>query len=407
MDAMEDGERSEPHVEDDVLAPVFAVLDGLPDATVASARDGRIVFVNGLAAELFGYERDELIGRPVSTLWPERLRDRYTRNMELYFATEHPLRFSSEAWGVRQDGSEFVGQMSWGIVETPAEPLLVAIGRDVSERRAAVARLRAVVALGEHALGGAGLVELAREAADHLRETLPLERAELRPAGGDVLVLGGAAGPVEVRLELGPDDELLAWFGRELTVEETAFLGAIGTILGTALARLRTEERMRYDALHDPLTGLANRTLLRDRLELALARSERENAPTGVLFVDLDEFKDVNDRFGHAAGDAVLAEVAERLRAAVRPADTVARLGGDEFIVICEDVERATAVELGQRLDAAIRRPLAVGGAEYPLTASIGIALGRENPDALLANADAAVYRAKAGGRGRVEVFEG
>jgi diguanylate cyclase (GGDEF)-like protein/PAS domain S-box-containing protein len=404
MDEKDIAGRSDPRFELEAIEPVLAVLEGLPDATVASARDGRIVFVNALAAELFGYAREDLVGRPVSTLWPERVRSRYTRNMELYFATEHPLRFSTEVWGLRSDGSEFVGEMSWGIVETGGGPLLLAIGRDISERRAAELRLRAVGALGERALTGDGLDDLAGEAYEQLRETLPVQRIEIRLSAADVLVFGGAAGSAEVRLELGADDELVASFDREIDEDETAFLRAIATILGTALARLRTEERMRHEALHDPLTGLANRTLLRDRLEQALARSARETLPTGVLFIDLDNFKAVNDRFGHAAGDAVLAALAERLRTAVRPADTVARLGGDEFIVVCEDVDCDAATALGRRMEEAIRRPLAVGGTEYELSASIGIALGREDPEALLAGADAAVYRAKAAGRGRVEV---
>ena len=176
---------------------------------------------------------------------------------------------------------------------------------------------------------------------------------------------------------------------------------AVASILGTALVRLRSEERMRHEALHDPLTGLANRTLLRDRLEHALARSARDGTETGVLFIDLDEFKHVNDRLGHAAGDAVLTELGQRLVHAVRPADTVARLGGDEFVVVCEAIDEETALALGQRLDAAIRQPLAVAG---ELSASIGIALGREDADSLLATADAAVYAAKAAGRGRVEL---
>src|SRR3954468_6478290 len=119
-----------------------AVLEGLPDATVAAARDGRIVFVNERAADLFGYRAEELLGKPVSMLWAERVRKRYQRNMELYFATEHPLRFSTKVEGLRSDGSEFVGEMSWGIVETEAGALLLAIGRDISDRRAAMARLR-------------------------------------------------------------------------------------------------------------------------------------------------------------------------------------------------------------------------------------------------------------------------
>jgi diguanylate cyclase (GGDEF)-like protein/PAS domain S-box-containing protein len=403
MDDKDDSGSAE-RVQLDALQPVLAVLEGLPDATVASARDGRILFVNGLAAELFGYARDEIVGRPVNTLWPKRVRDRYTRNMELYFAIEHPLRFSTEVYGLRRDGSEFVGEMSWGIVDTAAGPVLLAIGRDISARRAAEARLRGVAALGERALAGASLDELAGEAFERLRETLPLDRLEVRVDGGETLVLGGDGGPVELRLELGAEEGLLVWLASAIDDDQSAYLRAVATILGTALARLRTEERMRHEALHDPLTGLANRTLLRDRLEHALARSAREDLPTGVLFIDLDEFKVVNDRYGHAAGDAVLAELAGRLRAAVRPADTVARLGGDEFIVVCEAVDRERALALGGRLEEAIRRPLTLDGEEHRLSASIGIALGREDPDALLAGADAAVYRAKAAGRGRVEV---
>ncbi|HWM11376.1 MAG TPA: diguanylate cyclase [Solirubrobacteraceae bacterium] len=382
---------------------MLQVLEGLPDATVASARDGRIVFVNALAAQLFGYERDELLGRPVNTLWPERVRARYTRNMELYFAIEHPLRFSTEVAGLRNDASEFVGEMSWGIVETAAGPILLAIGRDISQRRAAEARLRAVAALGERALTGTALEELADEATALLAETLPLVRVELQ-LGGEVLAIGGTASEHDVKLELGPDDAFVAWFSRPVDGDERAYLRAVATILANALARLRTEERMRHDALHDPLTGLANRTLLRDRLEHALARSAREVLSTGVLFVDLDEFKAVNDYFGHATGDAVLTEVATRLRAAVRPADTVARVGGDEFVVVCEDVDDGTALALGHRLEEAVRRPIVLGGTEHELTASIGIALGRGDPDVVMAAADAAVYRAKAAGRGRVEV---
>ena len=140
---------------DDLLLAPAAILEGLPDAVVAAARDGRIVFVNALAEELFGYPRRELLGQPVQRLWPERERQRYTRNMELYFATENPMRFSTAAWGLRRDGSEFIGEMSWGIVETTTGPLLLAVGRDISERRAAEARLRSVAAMGERALAGA------------------------------------------------------------------------------------------------------------------------------------------------------------------------------------------------------------------------------------------------------------
>jgi diguanylate cyclase (GGDEF)-like protein len=192
---------------------------------------------------------------------------------------------------------------------------------------------------------------------------------------------------------------------RALADEELSFVQAVANTLNTALARLRDEERMRHEALHDPLTGLANRTLLRDRLEHALARSEREHDATAVLFVDLDNFKQVNDAHGHGAGDAALVELGRRLQTAVRPGDTIARIGGDEFVALCEHVDEDSALAVGRRLVAAIGRPFTAGDVQHHLSASIGIALGHADPDALLANADAATYRAKAAGRGRIELF--
>ncbi len=388
-----------------LLAPA-AVLEALPDAVVATARDQLIVFVNELAADLFGYAREELIGQPVRMLWPERVRDRYTRNMKLYFETEHPLRFSTEVWGVRRDGSEFVGEMSWGVVDTSAGSLLLAIGRDISKQRATEDRLRAVAAMGERALSGTDPWELASEAIELLCRTLPVAAAEIRLAGGPPLTVNGPMPTSAIHLPIGAGDELLVSSDRDLTDEETSLMHAVANILATALARRRDEQRALYEAVHDPLTGLANRTLLRDRLSQALARSEREGGDTGVLFVDLDNFKDVNDVHGHRTGDAVLAEIGSRLQTAVRPADTVARFGGDEFVVVCEEVSAASARALGDRLQEAIRVPMTIEGIEHRLSASIGIALGQSDPDTLLGNADVAVYRAKANGRANVELFD-
>jgi diguanylate cyclase (GGDEF)-like protein/PAS domain S-box-containing protein len=377
-----------------LLAPTAlrAVLEGLPDATVAADRELRIVFANALAEELFGRSREDMIGQPIQIIWPERQRERYTRNVELYFATEHPLRFSLRAYGLKADGSEFVGEMSWGIVETDGGPLLLAIGRDISERRAAEERLRrqseqqaAIAALGERALAGADASDLAAEAVERMLKTLPIEHVEVRDDGSLVVHPEGM-----------------------LDEDGQSFVRALSSVLATAMWRRRDDARMRHEALHDPLTGLANRALCHDRLTHALARSGRAPSSAGVLFIDLDNFKRVNDVYGHAAGDDVLIALSRRLAVTVRPSDTVARLGGDEFVVICEEVSEEDAVRLGARLEEAIREPLMIGGVEHRMSASIGIALGdaRISPDALLADADTAAYRAKAEGRARVEVFD-
>jgi diguanylate cyclase (GGDEF)-like protein/PAS domain S-box-containing protein len=398
-----------------------AVLEGLPDATVGADRDGSIVFANRRAETLFGYTQEELVGRPIDMLWAERVRERYRRNLELYFALQHPLTFTERAHGRRKDGSEFVGEMSWGIVETDDGPLLLAIGRDISERLDTEARLRrqsaqqaAVAALGEQALRGVGPDELSAEAAERVRATLAVDHVAVL-AGPKAIAAWGAdkaaTSRVSVPIHTGEDvhGALVASSSRERAFgeEEGLFLQAVANVLAIAFSRLDLEERMRHQALHDPLTGLANRALCRDRISHALALSERAGTAAAVLFVDLDNFKRVNDLYGHAAGDALLVALARRMTAAVRPADTVARLGGDEFVVVGEDVDDRTAIALGWRVAAAVQEPVEPDGTQ--LSASVGIALGTSastDPDVLIGHADAAAYRAKARGAGRVEIFD-
>jgi diguanylate cyclase (GGDEF)-like protein len=168
-------------------------------------------------------------------------------------------------------------------------------------------------------------------------------------------------------------------------------------------------EELEHLAAHDTLTGLPNRLLLFDRLHQAVARAGRSRALLAVLFCDLDGFKAVNDDHGHEVGDRLLVETAVRLRQSVRPADTVARFGGDEFVVLCEELADADAAQvLAARILRALERPFLVGadGGPVSVSSSIGIALsaGGHGPEELLRVADAAMYRAKVGGRGRVEV---
>jgi diguanylate cyclase (GGDEF)-like protein len=176
-------------------------------------------------------------------------------------------------------------------------------------------------------------------------------------------------------------------------------------------ARLQAEaiaEQFTRAALHDPLTKLPNRTLFLDRLRLALSRAARLVSPVAVLFLDLDGFKAVNDSLGHAAGDQLLVQVAERVRQCLRPVDTVARLGGDEFAVLLEDVGHDGEHSVAERILEVMRTPLVVEGTELVVRASIGIALGAapdEGASDLLRRADLAMYTAKAGGKDRHATF--
>jgi len=174
--------------------------------------------------------------------------------------------------------------------------------------------------------------------------------------------------------------------------------------------RKRLEEQLVHRAFHDPLTNLANRALLTDRLEHALARAGRQGQPVGVLLLDLDDFKVVNDSLGHQAGDLLLQEVAARVHRCLRAGDTAARLGGDEFAVLLETVASSDeALAVAERLSGALRLPVEVNGRELTVGVSIGLALATaasDRADDLLRRADLALYRAKADGKGTYALFD-
>jgi diguanylate cyclase (GGDEF)-like protein/PAS domain S-box-containing protein len=196
-------------------------------------------------------------------------------------------------------------------------------------------------------------------------------------------------------------------------------VGLLGEVAGRRLAlsiarditgRKALEERLSRVALHDPLTGLPNRALLMDRLEHAVARAHRRKTPLTVLFLDLDDFKAVNDASGHECGDRLLEEVGRRLDSGARASDTVARLGGDEFVVLLEDIgDEREATLAAARIREELEVPFEVGGRELSVTASIGVAVGPsagDGPRELLRSADLAMYRAKVNGKNRHEVYD-
>ena len=205
--------------------------------------------------------------------------------------------------------------------------------------------------------------------------------------------------------------------GRQVSVEVSASL--VQDERGEALyaivqvqdvtERKRGEEQLRHQALHDSLTGLANRALFQDRIDHSLRALARRPGHVAILFLDLDNFKLVNDTLGHQVGDELLLAVARRLGELTRPNDTVARLSGDEFGILCDQLgDPRDAIQIARRLTDVLALPLQVGDRELVTTASVGIAMAAPDAttDSLLRDADVAMYRAKSGGRGRYEIFD-
>ncbi|QBB72128.1 EAL domain-containing protein [Pseudolysobacter antarcticus] len=191
--------------------------------------------------------------------------------------------------------------------------------------------------------------------------------------------------------------------------EKVNFLRSISITLGTAVERVRSDERVAYLAQFDTLTGLPNRHLFHDRMAQTLSQAERNNWYAGVVYIDVDRFKIVNDTYGHAIGDALLTEVAQRLRNCIRSGDTVGRLGGDEFAIVLSDLANVyDANTVAQKILDALAQPFKLDAYETYVTASLGISLYPSDgidADTLLKNADTAMYRAKEQGRNNFEFY--
>lgn len=260
-----------------------------------------------------------------------------------------------------------------------------------------------------HRMTDPGVIALDDASSSELLAPEMVEQLQLRSF--IALPVLGSEGPIGV-VEAGTTREQRRWSDEDRRLAERL---AVEGSLVVENAALREHEQQRlaelsHRAFHDPLTSLPNRALLLDRIEHALARSERTPQGVAVLFVDLDRFKWVNDTLGHEAGDRVLVEIARRLSGAVRPGDTVARLSGDEFVVVLEGITaEADTTRVAQRIVAALERPHRVSGRDITISASIGVALGSSDvtdPEDLLRRADFAMYRAKRSGGAQFERYE-
>ena len=361
----------------------------------------RDLVVRVVKGEGWGRREDlgAMIGRPLAEVVPEELREHVVAEYEAVVRDGETRRFTF-AYGDEYRATVMPVAAADGtvagclcIVWDMSEELRAE--REASrelERR--LAQQSAVARLGELALRRPDLDTLTAAARAAVSEGLGVDADHvLEPAGPE--------GP------LGVSAAARSGFGdRDLD-----FLTAVAHVLNGAIEGRRVEARIRHDAVHDALTGLPNRTLLLERLNLAVERADAEGRSIALFFLDVDHLKVLNDSLGHHAGDELLRAIGPRLRAVLREQDTIARFGGDEFAVLCEQIDdEGQALRLAERLVRAFAKPFEVCGEPRFCSTSVGVVVsdpaGTRGGEELLSDADAALYRAKERGRGRHEVFD-
>jgi diguanylate cyclase (GGDEF)-like protein/PAS domain S-box-containing protein len=419
-------------------APLEAVMDLLLDAVCVVDEFGHFVFVSAAFERIFGYSCDEVIGRRMIDLVLPEDRERTLRAAAEIMSGDPKLSFENRY--VRKDGA--IVHILWSARWSESERLRVAIAHDITARRRAGDMQAAMYAMSEAAHVATDLFDLLARAHRIVADLLPAERMmvgvrnEMDGAFNIAYAADAHGDPVdglparcidfcadvvtrgETRLMAGERGE--TWLGAPLvsadgclgalalkrapgapvfTERDRELLNFVATQIATALERMQLQTRLRRMAQYDGLTGLPNRALLHDRIETAIAAARRAKGRLALLYLDLDRFKEVNDTLGHAAGDVLLHDVAQRLRQCVRDADTVARIGGDEFVVLLADVRRMEDAEtVADKIRDVLARPVTMDGHELTVGASIGIARWPENGDSakdLLLIADAAMYAAK------------
>lgn len=409
-----------------------AVVDGAHDAIITIDASGEIRSFNRGARRTFGYEPDEICGVNLTRLMPERFRAAHRVGIERYLATHEPriLGKTLELYGLRKNDEEFPLELTITEIRIEDEdlPLFTGIIRDITERKRSEAALKESQALLRNVTNSAPVIlfMLGLDGVFTVSEGRGLEK--IGAAGGDFVgqclydvLPPGASGHASKIARAISGEEISTeeeYAGRIFDIRYTPVRDESGVQTGVAglavdiTGRKKLEARLTHQALHDDLTGLANRALLLNRLEQSLLRVENHCAEITLLYVDLDNFKYVNDTLGHAAGDVLLMEVADRLKSCVREYDTVARLGGDEFVVLLEGVEDFDhATGSAERISNYLKDPFYLEGRELVVTASIGVAVcssggSRCSATEMLSNADVAMYTSKNAGKDGYAVFE-
>ncbi|MDR3415982.1 MAG: diguanylate cyclase [Nevskia sp.] len=423
--------------------PLAAVTELMLDAICIVDADGHIVYASAACERIFGYTQQEMAGRVMIDMVFPADRERTQRAAAEIMSGRPNLHFENRY--VRKDGR--VVDIMWSARWSEADRLRIGVARDITLYKRAERTQAALYSISEAAHAAEDLPALFERIHQIIAGLLPapgfavaLQEEDGRlgfpyrsaQQGEDAGADADAASALCIEVIRGGEPLLKAaglpaaaphaasWLcvpldpgsgnmgalilrsepgGAHYTESDKELLQFVSTQVATAIERKRLYAQLRHLAQHDSLTGLPNRVLLQIRLEGALGRIRRAQGRMALLYLDLNGFKQVNDSLGHAAGDWLLQEVARRLQACVRRADTVARIGGDEFLVVLEDLESAEqASRVAEKIRNAVASPVLVDGRSLHVVPSIGIALCPDHGDQaeqLLRYADQAMFAAK------------
>jgi len=387
-------------------------------------RRGCFAYVNATACRMLGWSRDELLRMTVfqvdKAVTPEVWDDRWEKikkDKSALYETSH----------VARDGRMFPVEVSANFQAVGGEEFIAAFARDVAERKLAEQRLKLFEKVFDNALEGITVTDhrgdivsvnpaftliTGYEAAEALGENPRILKSDrhapefYRAMWADIIKKGQWSGEIWNRRKHG--EAYPEWLSIS-AIKDRGRTTHYVAVFHDISEMKRKEDQILHQASHDALTNLPNRTLLVDLLDRAVSHAARSGHKLGVICLDLDNFKTINDSLGHAMGDELLRAAAVRITGTVRPEDTVARLGGDEFMVMLGEIaNERDAVIVAERILASFRLPFALDGRELVLTASVGISIYPDDgltPDALIKNADLAMYRAKDQGKNAYQLF--
>ncbi|WP_148714415.1 bifunctional diguanylate cyclase/phosphodiesterase [Chitinolyticbacter meiyuanensis] len=404
------------------------------DLAVWLDSDGRISYVNATACHRLGYSERELLSMRLKDINPGFKSEQWPRFWQKLREHKHLL---DEVSFKTRDGVEFPIEIYSNYIVFKGREFNCAVVRDISERRIAeeaIVKSEQQLRLALEA-SNTGLFDMPLEGRrtaatspeydrllgyepGELLETFEKWKSQLHPSDRDRVInavrdyYNGAATQLVIEFRRRLKSGEYHWFqcrGRFIEFDSrsrpTRLIGTVTDIT----ERKEAQDRITELANFDTVTGLANRNLLRDELRLAVAAAERFNRKLAVLFLDLDRFKTINDSLGHAAGDQVLTQVAERLRRIIGKSDILARQGGDEFVVVLTEIQDAmTASSVAEQVLASFAEPFELEAGGFASSTSIGIAVYPEDgadTDTLIRNADVAMYQAKANGRSNYQFF--